>query len=216
MISHIIRVFYVLCGVLLTAGVAQAEAVKVGVTGGPHAQIMEQVAKLAAKDGLEIKIVEFDDYQLSNAALAGGDLDANSFQHQPFLDNQVTDRGYAITSIAKPLLFPIGIYSKKIKSLAELKDGDKVGIPNNPTNGGRVLLLLQAQGSDPRFVPTPDSRLIPSTSPTIRKADLAAQLHQAELLPGCAMDQGGGGGGGGGPGVPVQCPSPTTASWPSW
>jgi D-methionine transport system substrate-binding protein len=107
---------------------------------------MEQVAKLAAKDGLDIKIVEFDDYQLPNMALANGDLDANSFQHQPFLDNQISDRGYAITSIARTVIFPIGIYSKKIKALADLKEGDKIGIPNDPTNGGRVLLLLQAQG----------------------------------------------------------------------
>ncbi|PKU25494.1 MetQ/NlpA family ABC transporter substrate-binding protein [Telmatospirillum siberiense] len=125
---------------------AQAETIKVGATGGPHAEILEQVKALAAKDGLDIKIIEFDDYQLPNAALVNGDLDANSFQHQPFLDAQVQDRGYPLTSIAKTVIFPIGIYSKKIKSLADLKEGDKVAIPNDPTNGGRVLLLLQANG----------------------------------------------------------------------
>jgi D-methionine transport system substrate-binding protein len=134
--------------VLSTActSLAQAETIKIGATGGPHAEILEQVKTLAAKEGLEIKIVEFDDYQLPNAALINGDLDANSFQHQPFLDAQVKDRGFALTSIAKTVIFPIGIYSKKIKSLAELKEGDKVAIPNDPTNGGRVLLLLQANG----------------------------------------------------------------------
>lgn len=125
---------------------AQAETLKIGVTGGPHAEIFEKVKELAAKDGLDLKIIEFDDYQLPNAALVNGDLDANSFQHQPFLDQQVRDRGYPLVSIAKTVIFPIGLYSKKIKSLADLKEGDKVSIPNDPTNGGRVLLLLQDNG----------------------------------------------------------------------
>ncbi|MTJ83660.1 MAG: MetQ/NlpA family ABC transporter substrate-binding protein [Telmatospirillum sp.] len=128
------------------AGTASAETIKVGVTGGPHAEIFEQVAKLAAKDGIDVKVLEFDDYQLPNAALVNGDLDANSFQHQPFLDAQVQDRGYPLTSIARTVIFPIGLYSRKIKSLADLKDGDKIAIPNDPTNGGRVLLLLQSKG----------------------------------------------------------------------
>ncbi|HLO78732.1 MAG TPA: MetQ/NlpA family ABC transporter substrate-binding protein, partial [Magnetospirillum sp.] len=128
------------------ATAAWAETIKVGVTGGPHAAILEQVATLAAKDGLQIKVVEFDDYQLPNAALVQGDLDANSFQHQPFLDNQIKDRGYSITAIAKTVVFPIGLYSKRVKALSDLKEGDKVAIPNDPSNGGRVLLLLQSQG----------------------------------------------------------------------
>jgi len=128
------------------AGAAAAETIRVGVTGGPHAQIFEQVAALARKEGIEVKVIEFDDYQIPNAALAQGDLDLNSFQHQPFLDNQVKDRGYRLVAIGKTVIFPIGLYSKRVKSLSELKDGDKVAIPNDPTNGGRVLLLLQAQG----------------------------------------------------------------------
>lgn len=128
------------------ATAAWAETIKVGVTGGPHAAILEQVAGLAAKQGLIIKVVEFDDYQLPNAALAQGDLDANSFQHQPFLDIHIKERGYALTSIAKTVVFPIGLYSKRVKALAELRDGDKVAIPADPSNGARGLLLLQAQG----------------------------------------------------------------------
>jgi D-methionine transport system substrate-binding protein len=131
---------------LLTGQTALAETIKVGVTGGPHAEIFEQVAKLAAKDGLDIKIIEFDDYQLPNAALVNGDLDANSFQHQPFLDAQIADRGYALTTLGKTVIFPIGLYSRKIKSIDTLANGDKVAIPNDPTNGGRVLLLLQSKG----------------------------------------------------------------------
>lgn len=125
---------------------AAAETLTVGVTGGPHAQIMEFVAKQAAKDGLTLKIVEFDDYQLPNAALASGDLDANSFQHQPFLDDQVAQRGLPLVSVAKTVIYPLGFYSKKVKALTDLKTGDKVAIPGDPTNGGRALLLLQAKG----------------------------------------------------------------------
>ena len=125
---------------------ADAINLKVGVTGGPHAQIFDEVKKVAAKDGLNIKVIEFSDYVQPNAALSSGDLDVNSYQHQPYLDAQVKDRGYKLESIAKTVIFPMGIYSKKLKSLAELKSGDKVSLPNDPTNGGRALLLLQKQG----------------------------------------------------------------------
>ncbi|PWC90279.1 dioxygenase [Azospirillum sp. TSH100] len=125
---------------------ASAETIKVGVTAGPHAQILEAVKPIAAKDGLDIQILEFTDYVIPNQALAGGDLDANSFQHQPYLDNQVKDRGFDLVSVGKTVVYPIGIYSKKVKSLEELPTGAKFAIPNDPTNGGRVLLLLQAKG----------------------------------------------------------------------
>lgn len=125
---------------------ASAETIKVGVTAGPHAQILEAVKPIAAKDGLDIQILEFTDYVIPNQALAGGDLDANSFQHQPYLDNQVKDRGFDLVSVGKTVVYPIGIYSKKVKSLEELPAGSKFAIPNDPTNGGRVLLLLQAKG----------------------------------------------------------------------
>jgi len=122
------------------------ESIKVGVTGGPHAQLMEVVKSVAAKNGLNIKIVEFSDYVQPNAALAGGDLDANSYQHEPYLEAQVKDRGYKLIRIADTITFPMGIYSKKVKTLAELPAGAKIAVPNDPTNGGRALLLLQKQG----------------------------------------------------------------------
>ena len=121
-------------------------SIKVGVTAGPHAQIMEQVKKAAARDGLAIQVVEFSDYVQPNAALAAGDLDANSYQHKPYLDQQIADRGYKFVNVASTVTFPIGIYSKKVKHLKDLKSGARFGIPNDPTNGGRVLLLLQEQG----------------------------------------------------------------------
>ena len=134
---------------LLGSPLAQAQdktSIKVGVTAGPHAQIMEAVKKAAAKDGLAITVVEFSDYVQPNAALAAGDLDANSYQHKPYLDAQIKDRGYKFAVAANTVNFPIGLYSRKVKSLDALKEGARFGIPNDPTNGGRVLLLLQAKG----------------------------------------------------------------------
>jgi len=129
------------------AAVAQDKtSIKIGVTAGPHAQIFEQVKQVAEKQGLKIQVVEFGDYVQPNAALAAGDLDANSYQHLPYLDAQIKDRGYKLVRVADTVNFPIGLYSKKVKKLADLPQGAKFGIPNDPTNGGRVLLLLQAQG----------------------------------------------------------------------
>lgn len=125
---------------------AQDKPLKVGVTAGPHAQIFEQVKKVAERDGLKLQIIEFSDYIQPNAALAAGDLDLNSYQHKPFLDQQVKDRGYKIVPVGYTVNFPIGIYSKKVKGLSELKEGARFGIPNDPTNGGRVLLVLQDKG----------------------------------------------------------------------
>ncbi len=125
---------------------AQNQTIRIGVTPGPHAQILEAVKPIAAQKGLDIKIVEFSDYVVPNEALASGELEANSFQHQPYLDNQKADRGYKIETVAQTVNFPIGVYSKKLKSFDALPDGAKVAIPNDPTNGGRALLLLQDKG----------------------------------------------------------------------
>lgn len=125
---------------------AQDKPLKIGVTAGAHAQIFEQVKKIVEKEGLKIQIIEFSDYIQPNAALAAGDLDANSYQHKPFLDQQVKDRGYKLVSVAYTVNFPMGIYSKKVKNLKDLKVGARFGLPNDPTNGGRALLLLQDKG----------------------------------------------------------------------
>jgi D-methionine transport system substrate-binding protein len=125
---------------------AAAETIKVGVTPGPHAQILEAVKPIAAKKGLDIQLVEFSDYVVPNAALDAGDIQANSFQNEPYLDNQKADRGYKIESVGLTVNFPIGVYSKKHKSWSEIPDGGTISIPNDPTNGGRVLLLFRDKG----------------------------------------------------------------------
>ena len=128
------------------AAPAADKPLKVGVTPGPHAQIMEVVKKVAEKDGLKIQVVEFSDYVQPNVALHQGDIDINSFQHLPFLENMVKDRKYDLVMLAKTFTFPMGIYSKKIKNIKELKDDAVIAIPNDPTNGGRALLLFEKAG----------------------------------------------------------------------
>jgi D-methionine transport system substrate-binding protein len=125
---------------------AQTQTLRIGATPGPHAQILEAVKPIAAQKGLDIKIVEFSDYVVPNTALAAGELEANSFQHQPYLDNQKGDRGFKIESVSQTVNFPIGIYSKKHKGWDQIPNGATIAFPNDPTNGGRALLLLQDKG----------------------------------------------------------------------
>ena len=125
---------------------AQTQTIRIGVTPGPHAQIFETVKPIVAAKGIDIKIVEFCDYVVPNAALASGDIEANSFQNQPYLDNQKADRGFKIETVAQTVNFPIGVYSKKHKSFEALPNGGTISIPNDPTNGGRALLVLQDKG----------------------------------------------------------------------
>jgi D-methionine transport system substrate-binding protein len=134
---------------LLSAGAAfgqQVTTLRVGVTPGPHAQILEAVKTVAAKRGLDIRIVEFSDYVVPNQALDAGDLEINSFRHLPYLENQIKDRGFKLVSVGYTVNYPLGVYSKKHNSWAATPDGAKIAIPNDPTNGGRALLLLQAKG----------------------------------------------------------------------
>lgn len=125
---------------------ANKQRIKVGVSVGSGEQIFEVVKKVAARDGLTIDVVTFNDYQLPNAALAAGDLDANAFQHQPFLDNQIKSRGYDIVPVGLTITAPLGFYSRKLKSIETLPEGASVGIQNDPSNGNRSLLLLQQAG----------------------------------------------------------------------
>ncbi len=132
---------------LYVPAIAQTpQIVRIGVSPGPHAEILEQVKPLLAKKGIDLKIVEFSDYVVPNQALDAGELEANSFQNQPYLDNQVKDRGFKIVGVGLTVNFPLGIYSSKYKSWADVPDGASIAIQNDPTNGGRSLLLLQDKG----------------------------------------------------------------------
>ena len=121
--------------------------IRVGITSGPEKDIAEAAKKVAKeKYNLDVELVNFNDYVVPNEALNNGDIDANAFQHVPYLEEQSKQRGYKLAVVGKTFVYPIVAYSKKIKTIAELKDGSTVVIPNDPTNGGRSLLLLQKNG----------------------------------------------------------------------
>ena len=124
----------------------QDKEIKIGATAGPHAEVVEAVAKEAEKQGIKIKVVEFSDYITPDKALADGDVDLVSYQHKPFLDNFNKQNGTDLTAIGNTILMRMGVYSNKVKQIDQLRDGAVVAIPNDPTNGGRGLALLQRAG----------------------------------------------------------------------
>lgn len=121
--------------------------IKVGITSGPEQEIAETAKKVAKeKYNLEVELISFNDYVIPNEALNNGDIDANAFQHVPYLTEQSKQRGYKLAVIGNTFVYPIIAYSKKIKTIAQLQNGSTIVIPNDPTNGGRSLLLLQKNG----------------------------------------------------------------------
>ena len=128
------------------AAFAAGKEIKIGVTPFPHKDIMNVVKQLLAKDGYELKIVEFTDYVTPNTALAEKSLDANFFQHIPYLENTVKEKGLKLVWVAKIHIEPLGLYSKKIGKLDELKNGAQIAIPNDATNCARALRLLEKGG----------------------------------------------------------------------
>ncbi|PAF46630.1 methionine ABC transporter substrate-binding protein [Helicobacter sp. 12S02634-8] len=131
---------------LIALSAMYAEVLKVGATPIPHAQILKEIIPDLKKEGIDLQVVEFTDYVTPNLALADKSLDANFMQHQPYLDQINKDRHLHLVSIAKIHIEPLGFYSKKIKSIGALKNGATIAIPNDPSNGGRALILLDKQG----------------------------------------------------------------------
>lgn len=119
--------------------------VKLGVI-GEDTDVWDDVKARLKKENIELEYVKFTDYNQPNAALADGSIDLNAFQHQFFLDNYNEEHGTNLVSIGNTVNAPLGIYSNTIKKIEEVKEGAKVAIPNDVTNGGRALLLLQSAG----------------------------------------------------------------------
>lgn len=129
----------------------EAKHIKVGVINGAEQDVAE-VAKKVAKEkyGLEVELVGFSGSLLPNESTNAGDLDANVFQHRPFLEQDNKAHNYHLVAVGNTFVFPMAGYSRKIKSVAELKDGATIAIPNDPTNLGRALLLLQREADYPQ------------------------------------------------------------------
>lgn len=136
----------VFLALFLAAPAFAAEDLVIGVTPFPHKDIMEVVKPLMAKEGYNLVIKEFTDYVQPNMALSEKQLFANFFQHIPYFDNMNREKKLGLAWIAKVHIEPLGLYSKKIKSLDELKKGNLIAVPNDPTNEARALRLLEVNG----------------------------------------------------------------------
>ena len=134
------------CGAKKEAVVTDKKVIIVGASPVPHKEILEVVKPLLAKEGYTLQIKEFTDYVTPNTALAEGELDANFFQHVPYLETFSKEKGLDLTYTVKVHIEPMGLYSSKYKKLADIKDGAKIAIPNDPTNGSRALKVLENAG----------------------------------------------------------------------
>lgn len=149
--KHGKRILAVFCAAALSLSFTacagkKSATLKVGASPAPHAEILETAKPLLAEQGIELEIVEFDDYVLPNTALSDGDLDANYFQHQPYLDTFNAGNGTDLISAASIHYEPLGIYPGRAASLEALADGGKVAVPNDGSNEARALYLLEANG----------------------------------------------------------------------
>lgn len=125
---------------------ATSKVIKVGATPVPHSEILNAIKDDLAAKGYTLEVVEFTDYVTPNIALNDGQIDANFFQHVPYMESFAKDKGLKLVSAGKVHVEPLGLYSKKFKSVEELPEGATIAIPNDPSNGGRALILLQSKG----------------------------------------------------------------------
>ena len=124
---------------------AEITVVTVGVVGANNDQWIT-VNELLAKENIEVKIVEFGEYKLPNDALNAGEIDLNAFQHKAYLNKEIADFGYDVAVLGDTIIAPLSLYSEKIQAVSELKEGDKIAVPSDPTNAGRCFKILEAQG----------------------------------------------------------------------
>lgn len=138
-----------LTALAISVNIASAETrtIKMGTVAGPETQVMEVAARIAKEEyDLNVEIIEFTDYVTPNAALADGSLDANAYQHEPYLQAMVNDRDYDLAIAGYTFVYPIGAYSAKYDSIEALPDGAQIALPNDPSNEGRALILMHNQG----------------------------------------------------------------------
>lgn len=152
------------------------QVIKLGVTGDDH-QLWDSIKTKLEKENIELKIISFSDYIRPNMALSEGEIDANAFQTIAYFNKFKEDHKLDLTSLGYTLLAPMGIYSDKLKDIKNLKDNSKIAIPNDPTNGGRALLLLQSAGliklKDNAGI-TPTVKDIVSNSKNLKISELVA------------------------------------------
>lgn len=183
-VSGLLALTLVVVTVLVSAFPASAaEKIRVGLTGS-DSKVWQHIKEEAAKEGLELDLVYFDAYPLPNRALAEGEIEVNAFQHYIYLNKEKEEFGYDLTVIGETVFAPLAFYSESIKNLSEVKDGDKVAIPDDTTNGGRALKLLEAHGFielDPKAELTPTVKDITKFNKQIEIVELTATNIPATL-----------------------------------
>lgn len=140
---------------------AEPVTVKLGVVGSMYEDLWTPAKEALKDEGIDLEFVQFSDFVTPNNALANGEIDLNAFQHRIYLQSEIDSYGYEIQNIGNTFIVPLSLYSQKISSVDELKDGDTVAIPDDLTNGGRALKVLEAAGlieldPDAAFNPTLD------------------------------------------------------------
>ncbi|MEF2912988.1 MAG: MetQ/NlpA family ABC transporter substrate-binding protein [Succinivibrio sp.] len=153
-----------------------AETLTIGATPVPHVEILEVVKPDLKSQGIDLKIVEFNDYVQPNTSVSDKLLDLNFFQHRPYLDSFIKDHGSDLVEVGGIHIEPIGFYSHKLKDLKDLKKGATIAIPNDPTNGGRALLLLQTAG----LITLEDPKAISATPLDIKENKLNLNIKELE------------------------------------
>lgn len=143
-----------------SAASGEQKVVKLGIMGASDEKVWDPIKEDFKKKGVDIEYVFFSDYRQPNAALNNGEIDLNSFQHYTFLNNEIKKFGYDITPIGDTLLTSLNLYSKKIKDVKEIQNGDKIAVPNDLVNLGRALTVLQAAGL---IKLSPDAKTPPDT-----------------------------------------------------
>jgi len=162
----------------------EARVIRVGVV-GENTEHWQPVIEKMAEEGVSVELVKFSDYTVPNQALADGELELNAFQHYAFLNNEVADKGLDLVVVGESIIAPLGLFSDKITSISEIADGDKIAIPNDATNGGRALKVIESAGLigvDPAAGYTPEVSNITDNPLNLEFIQVEAALT-ASLLP---------------------------------
>ena len=167
-----------------SGGKEEDKTIKVGASPTPHAEILEVVKPLLEEKGYNLEVVEFDDYVLPNTSLAEGELDANFFQHIPYLEQMNKEKDLKLTYTAKVHIEPMGIYSEKYESLDDLKEGAKISVPNDATNEARALQLLASNG----IIEVADKELITAKDITKNPKNIEIVEVDAAQVPSTLQD----------------------------
>ncbi|ASK77807.1 methionine ABC transporter substrate-binding protein MetQ [Paraphotobacterium marinum] len=141
------KILFVICSIIVLSACnkkSDDKEIKVGVIAGQEADLAQVAAKVAKeKYNINVKIITFSDYNTPNIALNDGSIDVNVFQHRPYLEQQIKDHNYKFSSIGNTFIYPIAAYSNKIKNIKQISQNASIAIPNDPTNMGRALILLE-------------------------------------------------------------------------